>query len=415
MDRPISRKNNKTKLFALVSILLFFLLGIIYWARYDWSAKVVEKDKVRVASVRRADLIVDVAGSGRIMPKGVKWVVANMPGVVAKVHVASGDSVTEGQLLVEIINPEADAKLQQTEAKWMEARAALFSKEFELSSQEMQYHSAVVQAEYSYKTDQVLFESYDNLKMKPNSPIPELEYLKSKVAAQKQKRLYEVAKSQFENFQKFKEAQIEEFKSKFRLAEHERTEYLNRSHQLRLVASKSGVIQDIDLKVGQPISAGAIAGKIVDPKDLFVRLEMPAIEAYKIAKDQPAKIQIGHETLNGKVMRLDPNIKGTTIEVDVMLLDESNSAKVDMFVSGRVIVSEIKNTLLVGRASGAAEEGVSKLYKLEKNESIARMVSVRVGRVSSNEMQILEGLAEGDTLLVSDTSGLKGVQSLRIR
>lgn len=415
MDRVITKKNKKTKTYSIVATVIFLVFGVIFLIRYDWNAKVVEKEKVRIASVRRADLVVDVAGSGRIMPSGVEWVVAKMPGVVYKVHVEAGDTVKEGQLLLELTNPESDVQLQQTEARLLEAKAALSSKEFELASQEMQYRSAVVQAEFSYEADKVVFEAYDDLMKKPNSPIPKLEFMKAKVAAQKQQRLYEVAQGQFKNFKQYKVAQLEEFKSKVSLAEHEHTEYLNRVNQLKLVATKSGVIQDFDLKVGQPITGGESVGKIVDPKNLFVRLELPAIEAYKIAKDQPAKIQISREIVDGIVTRLDPNIKGTTIEVDVKLVGEIKSAKVDMFVNGRVIVSEIKNALVVNRPSSAVENGVSKIYKLDKDESFAYLVSVNTGSLSSNEMQIINGLTQGDRILVSELNNLKGVESIRIR
>lgn len=414
MDRLITKKNNKSRVYVIAIACVSVVFGIIFLMRFDWTAKVIEKDKIRIANVRRASLVVDVAGSGRIMPSGVEWVVAKMPGMVSHVHVEAGDTVKEGQLLLELTNPESDVQLQQTEAKLLEAKAVLSSKEFELVSQEMQYKSTVVQAEFSYRADNVVYEAYRDLMSEKNSPIPALEFMKAQVAAQKQERLYEVAQGQFANFKKYKVAQLDEFKSKVRLAEHEHTEYLNRVKQLKLIATKSGVIQDFDLKVGQPITGGQSVGKIVDPKNLFVRLELPAIEAYKIAKDQPAKIQISREIVDGIVTRLDPNIKGTTIEVDVKLVGEVKSAKVDMFVNGRVIVSEIKDALIVSRPAAAVENGVSKVYKLDKQESYASLVSVNTGSLSSNEMQILDGLNQGDRIVVSELSDLRGVKSIRI-
>lgn len=414
MDRVISKKNYNTQNLIWVCVGVIILLGSIYWMRFDWSVKMLDKEKTRMALVRRADLTVDVIGSGHVVPNGVEWVVAKAAGVVAKVHVAAGDVVKDGQLLLELANPEFEAKVQQASAKWMEAKAALSSKKFELSSQEMQYRSAVVQAEFNFKTEQVFFESYKKLKQQPNSPVAELEYIKSHVAAKKQQRLYEVAVSQLDNFRNFKAAQLDEFQYKVDYAQHEHQDALSRVNQLKVFATKAGVLQDFDLKIGQPMTGGASVGKIVDPNDVFVRLEMPATDAYKMAKGQPAMIQIGHENVAGIVARLDPNIKGTTMDVDVKLVAEAKSLKVDMFVSGRIMVSEIKNTLVVARTSTAVENAVEKIYKLAADETSAHLMDVHVGALSASEMQILGGLSVGDTILVSDTSPFEGAKTLRI-
>ena len=415
MDRPITKKRKPLRRYLVAGgSALALLVTVLFIAGFDWNAKVVEKDKIRIAVVRRGDLVVDVAGSGRIMPLGVEWVVAKMPGVVSKVHAEAGDFVKSGQVLLELSNPESDVQLAQAEAKLMEARAALSSKRFELLSQEMQYQSMMVQAKSTFETNKVAYEAYRELFESEKSPISKLEFQKSRVAYEQGEQLYKVAQGQFQNFEKIKSAQLDEFGSGVRLAEHQRDEYKTRVKDLQIVASKDGAIQDFELKVGQPITAGQNIGKIVVPGALFVRLEMPAIDAYKIAKEQPAKIQIGRDIVDGVVTRVDPNIKGTTIDVDVRLVGSTPSARVDMFVNGRVIVAQIRDTLMVSRPSSAVENGLSRVYRLDGG-SRAELVSVKTGSLSSNEMQVIGGLSSGDSIVISEVSGLHGSDAIRIR
>lgn len=414
MDRPITKKRRPLRKHLLFGgILLALALGVAFMSGFDWDAKVIDKEKIRIAAVRRGDLVIDVAGSGRIMPLGVEWVVAKMPGVVTQVHAEAGDVVKTGQLLVELSNTETDVQLAQKEAHLMEARAALSSKKFELLSQEMQFQSMVAQAKSNYETDKVAYEAYRELMESERSPISRLEFLKSRVAYEKQQELYELARGQYRNFNQIKAAQLAEYQSGVRLAEHERDQYQMRVKDLRIVANKDGGLQDFELKVGQPITAGQNLGKIVAPNALFVRLEMPAIDAYKIAKGQTAKIQIGREIVDGVVTRIDPNIKGTTIDVDVRLVGTPASARVDMFVNARVIVSEIKNTLMVSRPASAVENGVSMVYRLD-GSSRAERVAVKTGSLSSNEIQVLDGLNVGDSIVISELNGLRGSESIRI-
>src|SRR3954467_14862999 len=116
MDRPLTKKSTPLRKYLLLAgLVLVVATGVAFMSGFDWDAKVVDKDKIRIAVVRRGDFVVDVAGSGRIMPLGVEWVVAKMPGVVSKVHAEAGDFVKSGQLLVELSNPESDVQLAQAE------------------------------------------------------------------------------------------------------------------------------------------------------------------------------------------------------------------------------------------------------------------------------------------------------------
>lgn len=415
MDRPITKTKRTRKFFVMaVALPLVLIVGASYVAGFDWSAKVVERDNIRVAAVVRGDLVVDVVGSGRIMPFGVEWVVARIPGVVSMIHVDAGDTVTEGQVLLELSNDETSVLLAQMEARLLEAKAMLAGREFDLDAQQMQFHSAVVQAQYSYEADKVVYEAYSALMDAPNSPISKLEFFRSKVAAERQQQLYKVANEQFINFKKLKVAQLNEAKSRVRLAEHEHNQYLKKVEDLKIVARKAGVIQDFDLRVGQSLAAGENIGKIADPENLFVRLELPAIDAHKIAKEQVAKIQINRQIIEGIVTRIDPNIKGTTIEVDVRLVGDATSAKVDMFVNARIIIAEIKGALILPRPFSAIEDGVSKLYRLDAGGTRAELVDVQTGTLSSNEIQIVSGLNVGDRIVLSELRGLRGVESIRL-
>ena len=79
MDRPITKKSRPLRRYLLIAgLVLAVATGVTVISGFDWDAKVVEKDKIRIAMVRRGDFVVDVAGSGRIMPLGVEWVVAKI-------------------------------------------------------------------------------------------------------------------------------------------------------------------------------------------------------------------------------------------------------------------------------------------------------------------------------------------------
>jgi len=60
--------------------------------------------------------------------------------------------------------------------------------------------------------------------------------------------------------------------------------------------------------------------------------------------------------------------------------------------------------LYVGRPALGNENSTLSLFKIDPDGKGATRVPVKVGRESVNEIQVLEGLKEGDTVILSDMS-----------
>ncbi len=415
MDRPIARNNKKKKITILVVACCMAVASVVFYAAsHDWSSRAVDGDRIRIGTVYQGDLVVEVVGSGRVMPYSVEWIVTRVAGSVIEVNVEAGDHVKEGQVLLRLRDDELNNELAQKKSRVAEATAVLSGMELELQGQEMEFRSQVAQAKFKYQADKVVYEAYEMLMLEKNPPISRLDFHRAKVAYESQKQMHEVMLRQYENFKGLKEAKLNAYRFRLDLAKQERDQYLTRVQDLTITARKTGVIQDIDLKVGQQVIAGESIGKIVDPGDLFVRLEVPAIESYKIARGQPARVTINREVIEGEVIRIDPNVRGTTIEVDVRLIDQAAFARIDMFVNARIIVSRIENTLIVDRPSTVVENGIIRVYKLDTRGARADLIEVRTGAVSSNEVQVIGGLATGDRIVLSELQGMRGVESIRI-
>jgi multidrug efflux pump subunit AcrA (membrane-fusion protein) len=83
-------------------------------------------------------------------------------------------------------------------------------------------------------------------------------------------------------------------------------------------------------------------------------------------------------------------------------------------VDGTIDLEKLDNVLYVGRPAMGQENSTISLFKLEPNGNGASRVPVKVGRASVNSIQVLEGLKEGDTVILSDMSRWDKTDQIRL-
>ena len=117
----------------------------------------------------------------------------------------------------------------------------------------------------------------------------------------------------------------------------------------------------------------------------------------------------------GAVMRVDPAVQNGTVTVDVKLTGElPKGARPDLSVDGTIDLERLENVLYVGRPAFGQENSTISLFKLSPDGQSALRVPVKVGRASVNSIQVIEGLHEGDTVVLSDMTRWDNTDRVRL-
>jgi HlyD family secretion protein len=406
MDRPLENKKKSYKKPALVAAGGLLALTLVYFIFGDFDTRRIDRDKIRIGEVRKGELKVLVLGNGNIVPRDVEWLVPEVSGTVVEIKAQAGDSLIEGQEIVRLVNDEVVAALAEKESRLIESKAVLAGKEFDLQAQEMDYEANLLKAESEYKDTAAEYEMYLKLAKEHISPVSKLEFQRIEIKAEQLKRLQEVAKKRLANFQSLKNAQLEEYRTKVSAVSDEKTRLEKKVTGLTITARKAGVLQDFSLQQGQRVEIG----KIINSAEVFARLKVPALQSLKLRPGQSAVIEINKREVTGTVERIDPNVKGTTIDVDIALNEQLADARVDMFVNGHIMAQQLDDTLFVEKPANSVESGVSKIFKLDGD--YANLVSVSTGVSSSNHIQIVDGLNVGDKIIISDLNDIGGAKKL---
>jgi HlyD family secretion protein len=101
--------------------------------------------------------------------------------------------------------------------------------------------------------------------------------------------------------------------------------------------------------------------------------------------------------------------------VDVKLdAEPPPGARPDLSVDGRIEIDRLENALKVGRPVYAQADRTISLFRLDSTGQFADRVPVKIGKVSVNQIEILEGLREGDRVILSDMSAQDAFDRVRL-
>jgi HlyD family secretion protein len=184
---------------------------------------------------------------------------------------------------------------------------------------------------------------------------------------------------------------------------------------LQVTAGLDGVLQMAPVFVGQWVSPGTLLAKVAGGNKLKAVLQIGEVQAKDVGEGQTASIDTRAGIVRGHVTRVDPAAKAGSVAVDVALDDPlPSAARPELRIDGIIEVERIASTLSIRKPPRAIGETASTLLRLDADRKLRR-IAVRLGRTTSTRVQVLEGLAPGDKVVVSDTSQWDLLRELSVK
>ena len=173
---------------------------------------------------------------------------------------------------------------------------------------------------------------------------------------------------------------------------------------------------DIPLQEGQWVQSGQQLSRVVVPGRLKAEIRITQTQAQDITIGQTALIDTRTDTIEGRVTRIDPAVRNGTVTIDVSLpQDLPPSARPDLSVDGNVIIDRLDDVTFVGRPTFGQPNSQVSIFKVTPDGEYADRITIRLGVSSVNDIQVLEGLQEGDVVILSDMSRWDGFDRVRLR
>ncbi|HYM77064.1 MAG TPA: efflux RND transporter periplasmic adaptor subunit [Candidatus Dormibacteraeota bacterium] len=399
---------------AAIMVVVAALTVVVY--RLKPAAPTVERGTVWTDSVKRGSLLRQVRGIGSLVPsqESVLQIPAETEATVVRIRMLPGSLVKADTLLLDMSNSQVEQAAVDAHLQWKAAEAEYQSQRMKLESDLMNQKAgaATVKADYAQtqrqsQTDKELFDL---------GVISGLAYKASKGKADELTVRNDLEDQRLASTQKAIDAQLAELQAKVDqmrvLAELKQKQV----DLLKVRAGIEGVLVELPLHVGQHVSPGTMLAKVVQPNHLMAELKVAETQARDVQIGEPASVDTHNGVISGSVMRVDPAVQNGTVTVDVKLTgDLPKGARPDLSVDGTIDLERLDNVLYVGRPAFGQENSTISLFKLDGDGRDATRVPVKVGRASVNSIQVIEGLHEGDTVVLSDMSRWDNTDRIRLQ
>jgi HlyD family secretion protein len=382
-------------------------------ARLEPAAPEVERATLYIDSVSRGRFVREVRGNGSLVPEDIRWIPAITEGRVERVVILPGAIVEPDSVLLEMTNPELEARtreaelaLKAAEADFAALRVALDNALLDLEAQSAAVRATFLQSELEAESRQQLAD--EGLISHIEAKIAKLRLDEATTRQQLEER--RLASAEAANVAQLaaQEARVAQLREVARLRQRELT-------ALRVRAGVAGVLQVVAVQPGQQVSPGTNLARVADPSRLKAELRVPETQARDVAIGLPAKVDTRNGVVPGRVIRIDPAVVNGTVLVDVALEGElPRGARPDLSVDGTIVIDEVDDALTVGRPAFGQPDSRVTLFKLAPDGGSATRVQVRLGRGSVHRIEVLEGLSEGDRVILSDMSTWDAVDRVRL-
>ncbi|MGH9588793.1 MAG: efflux RND transporter periplasmic adaptor subunit [Terracidiphilus sp.] len=407
----------RTIVWTAVGVVVVAALVILV-ARLKPASPDVDRSSIWTDTVKSGDLTIQVrASTGQLVPRedSIQLIPAQTDATVVRIRVLPGTKVTPNTILMDLADPQLDQELLNAQLALKGAEADYKSMQATLQSTLMDKKTAAAAVDASYAQDKLQAETDKQLFQL--GVISGLAYQSAKQSADQLTTQHELSQQQLSVNQQAIEVQLSSAQTKIDQAKSQLALYQQQSAALQVRAGISGELAPLatPVAVGQHITAGTSVAEVIQLDKLKAALQIPETQAHDIQLGQPAEVDTHNGVVPGHVTRIDPAVLNGTRTVDVSLDGPLPPGAVpQLSVDGTIDLAHLQGVLYVGRPALGNENSTLSLFKLDPDGKGATRVPVKVGRASVNNIQVLAGLKEGDTVILSDMSRYDNVDHIQL-
>lgn len=388
-------------------LLLLTLPAMLRWMSADAA---VSRDGLRIAEVRRGDLVRDVSVQGRVVAANSPSLYAPSSGTVTLL-VEAGEAVEPGQVLAEIDNPELESLLAQGRSRLQSlqtevARQRIETRKLRLTSQRTADEAAITlraaerELERSQQGHRVGALSEIELRRAEDAldtARVRLRHAEADATLEAESLAFELRNRELElEQQQLAVTEIERQVDLLRV----RSPLLGQVGSLA-VAQKAKVASD------QPLLT------VIDLSRMEIEIEVPETLAGNLAPGMAAELKFGNQLLEGELRQISPEIIAGQVRGRIALPDQLPSElRQNQRLSGRILLDARDGVLLVDRGPFLDNDGGRFAYVV--TDRLAQRRPIEVGASSIGQVEILSGLNEGESIIISSTDRFAGAETVLV-
>jgi HlyD family secretion protein len=389
------------------------LLAAVAWVATSWGggARSYDAARLRIAEVRRGDLVRDLSAEGRVIAANSPTLYAIAPGTVS-LQVVAGDKVARGQSLAVIDSPELRSKLVQEESTLagMEAEAsrALLDAQIMRANARRALDQAMVERTAAMRDLERYQRAYDG------GAVPQNDLARAQDDMKKAEIGLAAARK---DFQLQSAGAGLDARNKQLLVERQRAVVAEQRRQveaLTLRAPFDGQVGQVQVPQGTSVAANGPVLTVVDLTRFEVEIKVPESFARDLGIGMPAQVSSSGAVYPAEIAAVSPEVVNGEVTARVRFAQgrQPPGLRQNQRLSVRIVMDTRRDVLMVERGPFVEQDGGRFAYVVDGGSAVRK--PIQTGAASLDAVEIVSGLKAGDRIVVSGTDQFDSADRVRI-
>ena len=396
---------------AALAAIILFAVADRFWLR---AAEGLERADIMVATVERGRLPIDVQGAGALAPASERWIASRVPGAVQEILVRPGQQVTAGTTVARLVNPQLEQAVVRARLALAEANAEHRRRLSDFTDRRLAAEARVLDRQASYDEHSLRLEAQTELR--DTNAISDLDYRSTQIRTEQARQNVEFERRRFAELEAALAAEQAASEARLAASEAALEEAERQFGDLAVSADAAGTLRELLVEPGQRIAAGAQVARVVDSRSLVAAIRVPESYAAHLAAGQRAIATVLNVEVPGEVVRVDPAVTRGGVAVELRFTAPLPAgARPDLSMRAVVTVAELDDVLFVRRPSHVRDESRADVFLLAADGQSALRTPVRFGFGTLRDIEVRDGLDEGDAIILGNTARFENEETIAIR
>ena len=402
MDRKIAPKRGtllvRIGLIALIAVLLG--LAVMYFWPEDGRRLYLGADRISMAEVERGLFEDFVPVRSRVAPRRTVFLDAVEGGRVESIEVEDGAAVQAGQVLVRLSNAQLQLDVIARESEVAQQINNLNTLELSLEQNQLEHRRRLVDLDHQIRQLQRRVDDGETLISKGFYSERELEDSTDElIYLNELKTVTLEAQETDTRLMQAQRVQLEEATGQLRKNLELARENLQ---SLEVRAPVAGRVTAFDVELGQSLGRGERIGRIDDPTEFKLTALIDEFYLPRVDLDQTATVTLDGTSYALRLGKIYPQVTAGQFEVDLYFIDATpEKIRRGQTLQTRLELGSPLPALLIPNGAFYQDTGGQWLFVVTPDASEAVRREVRLGRRNARSIEVLEGLEEGERVVVS--------------
>jgi len=417
MDKQIQQpKYNKLAKVSVIFIILC-ILAVCAWSvtakRGEGKVQNVSANTITSAEVFAGDFADKLRLRGSVSPQSTIYLDAIAGGRIEEKLVEQGQYVVEGQPLVRLSNVSLQLDVMSREAQVTEQLNFLRNTQMAMTTNRLNLRRDLLEIELQISHLKRKIKQFDPLVKQGVLAKDKLEGIELDLIYYQQRQTLTSQRQQQE--EAIRKVQVEQLEESAKMLQKNLLFARGNLDNLLIKAPVSGYLSELNVELGESKNRGTRLGQIDIPKQFKLMVNVDEYYLNQITLAMKAELFINGETLDIEVTKIDSRVRQAQFRIEFILPSSIENIKRGQSLELDLMLSKgMKNSLLVKRGAFVNSTGGNWIFVLNDDGTTAERRLIKLGKKNINYLQILEGLAAGESVITSNYNAFNQADIIQI-